>query len=82
MLSLVVSAGRSSINFQLWQVEHESLQLSGILERIGEQRTEPVCNLGDGSKRRRMVDAPGRDQVTTRLPGARQTCSLCTPFRH
>jgi hypothetical protein len=28
-----------------------------------------------------MVDAPGHDQGTTRLLGARQPCSLCTPFK-
>lgn len=37
MLVLVINSGSSSIKFQLLQMKDESLQLSGLLERI------PVC---------------------------------------
>ncbi len=52
MFILVINSGSSSIKFQLLQMEDESLQFSGLLERIGEARAELSLNPGDGSEQR------------------------------
>jgi acetate kinase len=62
MLVLVINSGSSSIKFQLLQMKDESLQLSGLLERIGENQAELSLSLGDGATRRERVDAGSHEQ--------------------
>jgi len=78
MLILVINSGSSSIKFQLLQMEDESLQLSGLLERIGEAHAELSLNFGDGSSRRETIVAPGHDQGMKLILRALEASDLLT----
>jgi acetate kinase len=78
MLILVINSGSSSIKFQLLQMKDESLQLSGLLERIGEQQAELSLSLGDGSTQRERVDARSHEQGMTTILDALKASALLT----
>lgn len=78
MLILVINSGSSSIKFQLLQMEDESLQLSGLLERIGEADAELSVNLADGSTQRSTVDALNHDRGMTLILDALEASALLT----
>jgi acetate kinase len=81
MFILVINSGSSSIKFQLLQMEDESLQFSGLLERIGEAHAELSLNPGDGSGQRIPVSAPGHDQGMTLILDALRASALLTEAR-
>lgn len=62
MRILVINSGSSSIKFQLLQMEDESLLLSGLLERIGEDAAELRLNQADATRQQAKVDAQNHEQ--------------------
>lgn len=78
MLILVINSGSSSIKFQLLQMEDESLQLSGLLERIGEERAELSLSPGDGPRQHSRVNAPSHDQGMTLILDTLKASGLLT----
>jgi acetate kinase len=78
MLILVINSGSSSIKFQLLQMNVESLQLSGLLERIGEKQAELSLRLGDGAARRERVEAKSHEQGMLLILDALKASGLLT----
>ena len=78
MLVLVINSGSSSIKFQLLQMKEESLQLSGLLERIGENQAELSLSLGDGATRRERVDTGSHEQGMMLILDALKASQLLT----
>jgi acetate kinase len=62
-------------------MDDESLQLSGMLERIGETEAELSLNLADGSRRCSPVYAPSHDQGMTLILDALKASALLTDAR-
>ena len=81
MLILVINSGSSSIKFQLLQMEDESLQLSGLLECIGEEDAQLSLDLSDGSTRRSSVSALSHEQGMALILEALKASSVLTETR-
>lgn len=81
MFILVINSGSSSIKFQLLQMADEMLQLSGLLERIGEARAELSLHLGDTPEQHSVVEAPDHDHGMTLILDALKASGLLTDAR-
>ena len=81
MLILVINSGSSSIKFQLLRMEDEAVELSGLLERIGEGHAGLSLHPGDGAAQHSVVDAPDHDRGMALILDVLKASDLLTDAR-